>query len=48
MTARIPTPPSFDETLEATAPELDEAAGQVLADPEIQGALDNGDHDDAW
>ena len=43
------TPSStFDETVESTAAELDEAAVQVLADAEAKAALADAERDDAW
>lgn len=41
------TPRTFDETLEATVPELEEVARETLAEPTIQAALES-DVDESW
>ena len=46
-TSRAPSS-TFDETVESTAAELDEAAAQVLADAEAKAALADAERDDAW
>ena len=39
---------TFDETVESTAADLDDAAAQVLADAEAKAALADTERDDVW